>query len=94
MALESTILPLALHFEPTEIAIACIALASHNFLSSYPSFKVPGFHEDIKHLNNGVKQEMTGHQLFKRYFKNIRFPELDISKTYMHLNTKVEMIYA
>ena len=78
MALESTILPVGLHFEPTEIAMACIGLASHNFKNSYSSFRVPGFNEDIKQMNNGVKQDMTGEQLFKRYFRNIKFPEMNI----------------
>lgn len=36
VAIDSTILPLALYFEPEEIAAACVAIGSFVFDKSYP----------------------------------------------------------
>lgn len=88
IAIESTILPLALHFEPIEIAVACIGLASNQFSNSFSSYKVPGFHDDIKYVNALGKHDMTGNQLFKKHFKNVKFPEMNIERTYMGLESK------
>ena len=76
---ESTILPLSLYFEPEEIAVACIGLATHSFMASYSSFKVAHFCEEIKRIN-GSKQDMNGAYLMKTYFKQIKLPELKIDE--------------
>ena len=43
VAIDSAILPLALYFEPNEIAAACIAIGSHLFRQSQPVFQTGSY---------------------------------------------------
>lgn len=51
VALDSCILPLALHFEPEEIAAACINVAQKMFRIQKPKFTNPSITSKAKDIN-------------------------------------------
>jgi hypothetical protein len=91
VALDSAILPLALYFEPEEIAAASISLASKIFKSSKPRFTSRHFHKKTKEINQNSlghsselsSKELTGKEIIIKYFGGVALAEVDLDQNYM-----------
>ena len=87
IAIDSSILPIALYFEPEEIAASCIGLGSELFRESIPRFTNPTYKNQIKELNNrGSTNELTGKMILEKYFVNMSIAELNLGKNYLTMN--------
>ena len=98
VAIDSTILPLALYFEPEEIAAACVAIGSFIFRQSYPVFSSNCQSSQLRYINKNntaivasggggaqAPLQISGQELTTKYFKEFDLPNLDIYKCYLEI---------
>ena len=101
IALDSAILPLALYFEPEEIAAACLGLGSIVFKQTFPRFQQPQLtqmavmstrlKEINSHSSNNQGQKLTGEQVLSKYFPATPWINLDLTKNYYKLTDQDEL---
>lgn len=94
IALKSAVMPLALYFEPEEIAISSLAIASLDFkficpfqtgLNNQSSDELFGFQRDM--VPNVIKNK-KGNELIQQFWHKSDFIDFDFSRNYFEISSE------
>jgi len=92
VAQASSILPVALYFEPEEIAISSLSIAQQLFRFSFPTFVGQCSHKELEKINQvnadpalSAEDKLSGEQIIRQFWHHNDFIHFDFSKNFLDI---------